>query len=145
MTELQVISQHDAYCRGFSRFFTGKPCRRGHVAERCVHSYSCVECKQMNKSKRNEKVFAREKFGRDIREPERSQWRDDGGARVEVVTDPNWLIDGKPRVVRRVGWRACVCCERRFFSLDLAKNRICECCHKYRTGGIDDARLSLRT
>jgi hypothetical protein len=66
-------------------------------------------------------------FGLDIVEP--TSWRDDGGKRVEVVVDPNWLIDGKPRVIRRIAWRRCISCKcRRFFSRDLARIRLCDVC-----------------
>lgn len=68
----------------------------------------------------------REVLGRDIFEPH--SWRDDGGKRVEAIVDPNWLIDGKPRVIRRIGWRNCMCCKGRMFSRDLHKVRMCDAC-----------------
>jgi hypothetical protein len=71
------------------------------------------------------------KVGHAIREPK--QWDDDGGVRVEVVTDPNWLINGQPRVVRRVGWRPCMCCKRGHFSQDIARIRLCEACKAIKT------------
>jgi 5-methylcytosine-specific restriction endonuclease McrA len=47
---MQIISRVDAKTRGFTRFFTGKPCCRGHVAERHVSGY-CIECnKEMKRS-----------------------------------------------------------------------------------------------
>jgi hypothetical protein len=83
-------------------------------------------------------------LGLDICLPELHPWDDDGGARVEVVTDPNWIINGQPRVVRRVGWRPCMCCKRRHFSQDIAKIRLCESCRAIKTdksclGGINFA------
>lgn len=39
-----VITRVEAKRRGMSRYFTGKPCKRGHVAERNVSSWGCVEC-----------------------------------------------------------------------------------------------------
>lgn len=66
-------------------------------------------------------------FGKDIPEPY-LPWYDDGGKRVVLVTDPNWLIDGKPRVIRRVGWRSCMTCGRRIFSEDISKIRMCDGC-----------------
>jgi hypothetical protein len=83
----------------------------------------------------------REVVGKDLREPERSRWPDNG--RVEVVVDPNWLIDGKPRVVRRVGWRNCHCCKRRFFSADIAKVRMCDPCKEVSTDMSCGARNAL--
>ncbi len=39
-----MISQKDAKAQGLKRYFTGKPCKRGHVAERWVSSGECTEC-----------------------------------------------------------------------------------------------------
>lgn len=44
MTEL--ITREQAKFLGRSRYFTGKPCKRGHVAERFVAGRTCVECKR---------------------------------------------------------------------------------------------------
>ena len=67
-------------------------------------------------------------FGKNIREPR--DWPYDGGNRVEEIVDANWLIDGKPRVIRRVGWRreGCMCCGKKMWSCDLARVRMCETC-----------------
>lgn len=65
-------------------------------------------------------------FGKDILEVRRPIG---DGRRVEVtVVDPNWLIDGKPRVVRRIGRRPCMCCRKSFLSDDMAKIRMCDGC-----------------
>lgn len=34
----------DAVARGLPRYFSGKPCRHGHIAERVTASRTCVEC-----------------------------------------------------------------------------------------------------
>lgn len=39
-----VITREDAYRSGQQRFFTGKPCKQGHLAQRYVSTGSCVEC-----------------------------------------------------------------------------------------------------
>lgn len=41
---MQPISRSEAKARGLKRYFSGKPCKRGHVAERFTLSYQCVEC-----------------------------------------------------------------------------------------------------
>jgi hypothetical protein len=65
-------------------------------------------------------------FGKDLVEVRRPIG---DGKRVEVtVVDPNWLIDGKPRIVRRIAHRPCMCCRRSFLSPDTAKVRMCETC-----------------
>ena len=44
MCGLPVISRAEAMTAGLNRYFTGKPCRNGHVAERHVTGGTCVEC-----------------------------------------------------------------------------------------------------
>ena len=39
-----VISRAEAKALGLKHYFTGKPCKRGHVAERYVSGNGCVEC-----------------------------------------------------------------------------------------------------
>lgn len=40
----QVISRQAAHAAGLLRFYTGAPCRRGHLAERYVSTGGCLEC-----------------------------------------------------------------------------------------------------
>jgi 5-methylcytosine-specific restriction endonuclease McrA len=40
----QIISRDAARAQGLKRYFTGAPCRNGHVAERYVCDTRCVEC-----------------------------------------------------------------------------------------------------
>ena len=40
----QIISRSDAIKNGLKRYFTGKPCRHGHVSERQVSTHRCVTC-----------------------------------------------------------------------------------------------------
>ena len=44
----QIISRAEARARRLKRYFTGKACKRGHVAERRVSSWDCVVCKQVS-------------------------------------------------------------------------------------------------
>jgi hypothetical protein len=41
---LKVTSRADAIAKGSTRYFTGKPCRRGHIAPRSVASRCCAVC-----------------------------------------------------------------------------------------------------
>jgi len=41
-----IISRKEAQAMGLDRYFTGKPCKRRHVAERYVSNRACVECDQ---------------------------------------------------------------------------------------------------
>ena len=40
----EIISYADAKSKGLKRYFTGKPCKRGHFAERNVANCACIEC-----------------------------------------------------------------------------------------------------
>jgi len=39
-----IISRQEAIKEGLLRYFTGKPCKHGHVCERMVSSCDCVIC-----------------------------------------------------------------------------------------------------
>jgi hypothetical protein len=39
-----IISPDEAKALGLKHYFTGEPCRRGHIAERYVSSDRCLEC-----------------------------------------------------------------------------------------------------
>lgn len=41
---MQIISYVDAKAKGLKRYFTGKPCKRGHMSERFVSHCGCIEC-----------------------------------------------------------------------------------------------------
>ena len=42
----EIITRADAIAKGLKRYFTGLPCKRGHVCERVVSTKTCVECKR---------------------------------------------------------------------------------------------------
>lgn len=45
MTSVQLpTSAKEAKSLGIARYFTGRPCKRGHVCERFASTASCVEC-----------------------------------------------------------------------------------------------------
>jgi hypothetical protein len=41
---MEIISKQEAISRGLKRYFTGKTCAKGHVAERNVSSRGCLAC-----------------------------------------------------------------------------------------------------
>ncbi|HFL4765544.1 TPA: hypothetical protein ACG33R_001170 [Escherichia coli] len=41
---MKIITRMEAAQRGLNRFYTGKKCRNGHLAERYVLNGTCVEC-----------------------------------------------------------------------------------------------------
>jgi len=40
----EIFSRKEALVRGVPRYYTGKPCKRGHIAERVTANLRCVEC-----------------------------------------------------------------------------------------------------
>lgn len=42
----EILSRRDALLLGLKRYYTGKPCKYGHDAERFVANGGCVECVQ---------------------------------------------------------------------------------------------------
>ena len=49
---MQIISRHDAVSQSLIRYFTGKPCKFGHVSERLVLTKRCIECERLRSAKR---------------------------------------------------------------------------------------------
>lgn len=61
MSAKEVVSRQDAIERGLLRYFTGEPCKHGHVAERYTLNSGCITCI-------NEKVERTRAFIRKTRE-----------------------------------------------------------------------------
>jgi hypothetical protein len=40
---MEIISRADALAQGLKRYYTGEPCRHGHIAEHYV-GRACTEC-----------------------------------------------------------------------------------------------------
>ena len=59
-----VITRAEAKRRGLKRYFTGKPCKHGHVAERLLINGSCCECCRLKTAKFREEnpELARKKY-----------------------------------------------------------------------------------
>ena len=41
---MEIISRKEAKEKGLKRYFTGKRCKNGHIAQRLVSSFGCVIC-----------------------------------------------------------------------------------------------------
>lgn len=40
----EIISRKDALAKGLKRYFTGEPCKHGHISERTARGSTCLEC-----------------------------------------------------------------------------------------------------
>lgn len=45
---MNVISKSEARAQGLRRFFTGRPCKHGHLSERETRTSRCVECRRVH-------------------------------------------------------------------------------------------------
>src|SRR5882762_7363285 len=43
---LPIITRSEAKASGLLRYFTGKPCKHGHVEERLVSNGACLQCRK---------------------------------------------------------------------------------------------------
>lgn len=44
MTDLQIMTLRAAEASGLKHYFTGKPCKKGHIGPRYVSTWRCVQC-----------------------------------------------------------------------------------------------------
>ncbi|MFB9263076.1 hypothetical protein ACFFWD_07815 [Bradyrhizobium erythrophlei] len=47
--QIITISRNEAHALGLKRYFNGKLCSKGHVAERLVSDRKCLECSRARK------------------------------------------------------------------------------------------------
>lgn len=57
---MKIITRKEAKALGLKRYFTGKPCKRGHICDRYV-SDSCVECKKDYYQDNKEQITEKQK------------------------------------------------------------------------------------
>lgn len=48
---MKIITRKEAKIKGFKKYFSGKPCQKGHISERYVSSYQCCECESLSPNK----------------------------------------------------------------------------------------------
>lgn len=48
---LKVISSREAFDAGMTRYYTGKPCSKGHQVERMIRNGACVECLRLQRNR----------------------------------------------------------------------------------------------
>jgi hypothetical protein len=48
---MKIVTRQDALTHGLSRYFTGKPCKHGHLSERWTLNGACAECIRVNQDR----------------------------------------------------------------------------------------------
>lgn len=51
---MEVITRAEARLHGLKRYFTGKPCKHGHIDERTVSNGSCLQCARIKTDREKE-------------------------------------------------------------------------------------------
>lgn len=52
---MELLSRKEAISKNLSRYFTGKPCPKGHISERRLPKGNCLECEKEYKASNREK------------------------------------------------------------------------------------------
>lgn len=57
MNGLNLLQRSEAKAKGLKYYFTGKPCKHGHVAERTTSNGNCVTCVNITQLQRYHEVY----------------------------------------------------------------------------------------
>lgn len=92
MTTLEIIGKARARAKGLTRYFLGKPCSNGHIAERYTKSGACVQCskarsqtpkaKEANAKRYKEKMDAMSPEEKFLLSEKRAEYRDNNRHRI---------------------------------------------------------------
>lgn len=53
---VKIITRTEAAKTGMKRYYTGKPCKHGHVSERWVYNGHCVACTMESNKRRQDEI-----------------------------------------------------------------------------------------
>lgn len=105
---MEIISRKKAKELGLTHYFTGKPCKRGHVSKRYVSIFKCCQCAKEDTvewySKNPEKVPVMRKRSRlkhiDKRKAELAQWKRENKDKVSEYCK-RWSEKNKEYVLKK--------------------------------------------
>lgn len=130
-----IISRRTAAQQGSKFYFTGKPCKRGHVAQRYTSGFSCVVCNSLHAEKwHTDNPELAILKGRRYREryPEKralatKKWRE---SHPEVVrtTAKEWLNSNPEKRAEYLKRQKLACVAKREKALGRKKPLACESC-----------------
>lgn len=111
----EIISRKEARERGLLRYFTGNPCRNGHLDQRFVSSNGCLTCERDRNARRREDPEFRERAAQrsaewrskpgngDKNAAVAKKWRQANPERFRAGTD-RW-VRNNPEKVRAINQR----------------------------------------
>lgn len=123
------ISRKDAIALGLKRYFTGKECSSGHIAERFCSSFACVVCARVSVDSWTKSNPAATKAMRDrsykknavkkrdysrqwrLKNPERAkltsqEYRDKNREKIKEYDAKKWAENSKELYAKNRAWRA---------------------------------------
>lgn len=59
--KFKIVSKEKAIEYGWSKYYTGKPCKRNHLSERDIINDACIRCEDENQNERQEEITANDK------------------------------------------------------------------------------------
>lgn len=59
---MDIISRKDAIAAGLDRYYTNIPCKHGHLCERRVNRYACVDCSVIHTKKRTDSGYFKQDY-----------------------------------------------------------------------------------
>lgn len=115
----ELITRAEARARGLKRYFTGKPCLRGHVAERSVNRADCILCKKDAGASDKAKTVNKIRQQKALRE---------NGNAVRKATNDRYAANREHIRAQQNAWRAanperCKLYSHRRYHTDIAKSR----------------------
>lgn len=85
----EIILRKDALAIGRVRYFSGKPCKYGHISEHWSRDGRCVECLKVFQTEQKDEYLARHKRWRDKNESKvkawNNRWRAENPEKVTVL------------------------------------------------------------
>lgn len=118
---LTILTRKQAKTAGLKRHFTGKPCKRGHIAERNVGSNACLKCLKENGRHRLE---SRKKDDKKYREKNREARNSSARERAKQL---GWSAVLSKTKKRRLSSLSEMRVERIFFLIVYQKGRCANC------------------
>ena len=97
---MELLTRKDALSIGAKYYFTGKPCKHGHIANRFVSTRTCTECQAMHGKQWNAdnpeqaKKFSRD-YHRKARQLDPQKYRDRDKARSGRHQTPEYRAQAK--------------------------------------------------
>lgn len=98
---MRIISAKEAAEKGFKKYFTGEPCKNGHIAERTTKRHYCVQCRdeiaklwQKNNPQRHRQFVNNHKIKNRVKLNIYHNIQANKRRAAKLQRTPKWLTDG---------------------------------------------------